>query len=69
MKQQSNQAVDWRIKESLMLALETISIHFWRLTNLEHQMEELMQTHILPELYSEHEFMRTRACQTYFAYL
>ena len=67
-KKASNEAIDWRIKEALMLAIGIIRDEIWKQDELRNQMEEMLVRYILPELSSDQPFMRLRASQTYGIY-
>lgn len=64
-KIQTGEGADWRIKEALMYAIGTIRDEIASQKELKAQMEQMLQTYVLPELTSEQPFMRQRACQTY----
>ena len=59
----SNNGIDWRIKESLMVCICTIHKEVWKYPKeLIESIEEILVWYVLNELQSKHPIMRARAC-------
>lgn len=64
----TNQQVDWRIKEALIFAIGTIKDELEKDKEVNGQMEAMLLNHVLPELSNAHPMMRLRAAWCYGCY-
>jgi len=67
-KVNTQEAVDWRIKEALMHAISIVKEHILKSPTLKTEIEKLLKMYVLPELSNDQKFIRARACQVYDAY-